>query len=211
METGTTTMLHARSSPPVFMYHSVSPSCAADPFGLRVHPDRLDQQLTTLRRLGLRPVPMRELLHGWRAGDRRLVGLTFDDGYADFVEHAMPVLEAHGVRASLYVVVGSMSCTNTWDDAPQVPLVSPDQVAAVAAAGHEIGSHSLNHVRHAGRGDAAVRADALRSREVLEEMTGSSVPGFCYPYGSFDDDAVAAVQAAGYEYAVVTDDYGNPG
>ncbi len=197
-----------RRYPAVLMYHSVSPSLTADPFGLRVHPDRLRQQLRTLLALGLRPVPMAELWAAVRAGEAAgLAGLTFDDGYADFVEHAMPVLADLGVRASLYVVAGSLGGTNDWDDAPQLPLVTAGQVTAVAAAGHEIGSHGLRHVPHAGRGFDDVRRTATTSRQVLGDLTGAPVVGFCYPYGSLDDEAEAAVAAAGYDYAVCTDDH----
>lgn len=208
MSTGTQLRLGAHSSPTAFMYHSVSPSSAPDPYKLRVHPDRLDLHLRTLRRLGLQPVPMRELVASARAGRAdRLVGLTFDDGYADFVEHAMPVLARHRVRATLYVVAGALSGSNDWDDAPQVPLVSAAQVTEVAAAGHEIGSHAMQHRRLAGHGRETVAEDATRSRQVLEELTGAPVSGFCYPYGSWDAEAAAGVQDAGYDHAVVTDDY----
>ena len=89
--------------PPVLMYHSISPSLLPDPHCVRVHPARLDGHLRLLRRLGLRGVSLRELLaasdRGTAAG---LVGLTFDDGYADFLDHAVPVLARHGMTATLY-------------------------------------------------------------------------------------------------------------
>jgi hypothetical protein len=47
---------------PVLMYHSISPSSDPDPNLLRVHPDRLDEQLRTLKRLGLRGVSLAELV-----------------------------------------------------------------------------------------------------------------------------------------------------
>ena len=50
------------ATPPVFMYHSISPSTRPDPHRLRVHPDRLDRHLRLLRRLGLRGVSLGELL-----------------------------------------------------------------------------------------------------------------------------------------------------
>ena len=91
--------------PPVLMYHSISPSAEPDPHRLRVHPCRLDGHLRLLRRLGLRGVSLTELV---RAADRGeaggLVGLTFDDGYTDFLDHAVPVLQRHGMTGTVYVV-----------------------------------------------------------------------------------------------------------
>ena len=58
-------------TPPVFMYHSISPSTAPDPHRLRVHPDRLDRHLRLLSRLGLRGVSLGELLRAREEGRAR--------------------------------------------------------------------------------------------------------------------------------------------
>ncbi|MGY2130539.1 polysaccharide deacetylase family protein [Blastococcus sp. SYSU DS0617] len=199
------------ATPPVFMYHSISPSDAPDPHRLRVHPERLDRHLRLLARLGLRGVSLGELLRAreqGRAGG--LVGLTFDDGYTDFLDHAVPALERYGMTGTLYVVAGCLGGANDWDDGPRLPLVDADQVRAVAAAGHEVGSHTMTHPRLAGADPAALAAEVGQSRRVLEDVLQSEVPGFCYPYGDFDDAAAEAVRAAGYDHACVTGDY-DPG
>ncbi len=199
-------------SPAVFMYHSVSPSTVPDPHLLRVHPDRLDAQLRILRRLGLRGVSLAELVRARDRGQgRRLVGLTFDDGYVDFVEHAMPVLARHGMTATVYVVAGRLAGQNDWDDGPRLALMSGEQVRAARAAGHEIGSHSLTHQHLTGLTAAERKTEVADSKAVLENLLDEPVVGFCYPYGSFDAAAVDAVRAAGYDHACVTNDYSAPG
>ncbi|TFV53837.1 polysaccharide deacetylase family protein [Blastococcus sp. TF02A-35] len=190
------------------MYHSVSPSTAPDPHLLRVHPDRLDQQLRTLRRLGLRGVSLAELVDAVDRGDARgLVGLTFDDGYADFLHHAVPVLARHRMTATVYMVADRLAGTNDWDEAPQLPLMDADELRAVAAAGHEVGSHTMTHAALAGLDPASLEVELRGSREVLEQLLGAPVRGFCYPYGSFDRAAADAARAAGYDHACVTRDY----
>lgn len=199
------------STPPVLMYHSISPSREADPHRLRVSPARLDRHLRLLRRLGLRGVPLGELVRAHERGaSRGLVGLTFDDGYVDFLQHAAPVLERHGMAGTVYVVAGRLAGTNEWDDGPRLGIMDASQVRAVAAAGHEVGSHTMTHARLAGAApDTLVREIAV-SREVLQEILQAGVAGFCYPYGSFDARAADAVRAAGYDHACVTGDY-DPG
>jgi peptidoglycan/xylan/chitin deacetylase (PgdA/CDA1 family) len=194
--------------PPVLMYHSVSPSAQDDPHRIRVHPDRLDRHLTLLRRLGLRGVSLAEVLaaHG-RGSASGVVGLTFDDGYRDFVHHAMPVLARHGMTASLYVVAGRLGGQNQWDPGPRLDLIDADDVRAVAAAGHEIGSHTLTHLRLPGAPAATLAAEVGESKGVLEEVLQSEVAGFCYPWGAFDEAAAEAARAAGYDHACVTGDY----
>jgi peptidoglycan/xylan/chitin deacetylase (PgdA/CDA1 family) len=194
--------------PPVLMYHSISPSTVPDPHRIRVHPDRLDGHLRLLRRLGLRGVSLAELLvaaeRGAAAG---LVGLTFDDGYADFLTGAVPVLARHGMTGTLYVVAGRLAGQNEWDEGPRLDLLDADGVRAVAAAGHEIGSHTLTHVRLAGADPVTVAHEVAVSRRVLADVLQAEVAGFCFPWGAFDDAAAEAVRAAGYDHACVTGDY----
>ena len=194
--------------PPVLMYHSISPSAEPDPHRLRVHPDRLDSHLRLLRRLGLRGVSLTELV---RAADRGeaagLVGITFDDGYTDFLDHAVPVLQRHGMTGTVYVVAGRMGRQNEWDTGPRLDIMDADRVRAVAAAGQEVGSHTMTHARLAGADPAVLAAEVGESRRVLEDVLQAEVASFCYPYGSYDQAAADAVRAAGYDNACVTGDY----
>jgi peptidoglycan/xylan/chitin deacetylase (PgdA/CDA1 family) len=197
-----------RPLPPVLMYHSVSSATTPDPHLLRVHPDRLDAQLRTLRRLGLRGVSLGELVRARDRGEgRRLVGLTFDDGYVDFLDHAVPVLARHGMTATVYVVAGRLGGQNDWDGGPRLDLLDADGVRRAAAAGHEVGSHALSHPHLPTLDPAALRNEAVESRRVLEEVLDGPVAGFCYPYGEADAAVAEAVRAAGYDHACVTRDY----
>jgi peptidoglycan/xylan/chitin deacetylase (PgdA/CDA1 family) len=197
--------------PPVLMYHSISASTEPDPHQVRVHPDRLDQHLRLLRRLGLRGVSQTELVRAVDRGEAAgLVGLTFDDGFTDFLTTAVPVLARHGMTGTVYVVAGHMGARNSWDTGPQFPIMDADQVRAVAAAGHEVGSHTLTHARLAGAAPAVLAAEVGDSRRVLEDVLQAEVPGFCYPYGAYDPAAADAVRSAGYDNACVTGDY-DPG
>jgi peptidoglycan/xylan/chitin deacetylase (PgdA/CDA1 family) len=190
------------------MYHSISPSSAPDPHRVRVHPARLDRHLGLRRRLGLRGVPLAELLEARSRGeDDGLVGLTFDDGYADFAEHALPVLARHGMRATLYVVAGRIGGENEWDEGPRLGLLDAAGVRAVAAAGHEVGSHTVHHVPLAGVDAATLESEVAGSRRLLQEILQREVTGFCYPWGIFDEAAADAAVAAGYDHACVTGDF----
>jgi peptidoglycan/xylan/chitin deacetylase (PgdA/CDA1 family) len=194
--------------PPVLMYHSISPSTAPDPHRLRVHPGRLDRHLRLLRRLGLRGVSLTELVRAaGRGAADGLVGLTFDDGYTDFLEHAVPVLQRHGMTGTVYVVAGRMGGQNEWDTGPRFDIMDADRVRAVAAAGQEVGSHTMTHARLAGADATTLAAEVGDSKRALEEVLQSEVPSFCYPYGSYDAAAADAVRAAGYDNACVTGDY----
>ncbi|MFF8971373.1 polysaccharide deacetylase family protein [Streptomyces sp. NPDC014995] len=193
-------------SPWVVMYHSVG-DCSHDPYRITVSPRRLDRQLRWLRRRGLRGVGVRELLTSRaRGAGQDLVGLTFDDGYADFVLHALPLLRRHGCGATLFVLPGRLGGDNAWDPlGPRKPLLSAEGIRHAAAEGIEIGSHGLTHVDLTRVDDALLQAEVRDSRTLLSEVTGADVHGFCYPYGRLHRRAVDAVRAAGYTYACATD------
>ncbi|MFJ6568869.1 polysaccharide deacetylase family protein [Streptomyces sp. NPDC091292] len=184
------------------MYHSVSRT-PDDPYRITVTPERLDDQLHRLRRRGLRAVAMTELLAARAAGSaRNLVALTFDDGYADFTEHALPILRRRGCGATLFVLPGRLGGDNAWDPlGPRKPLLCADGIRHAAAQGVEIGSHGLTHTDLTQADDATLRAETADSRARLRELTGQEIAGFCYPYGTVDARAIEAVRAAGYRYA----------
>ncbi|MFG3099461.1 polysaccharide deacetylase family protein [Streptomyces sp. NPDC048182] len=183
------------------MYHSVG-DVTDDPYRVTVTPARLEAQLRWLRRRGLRGVSVAELLAARARGEGRgLVGLTFDDGYADFTEHALPALRRWGCGATLFVLPGRLGGVNAWDPlGPRKPLLTAEGIREAAAEGVEIGSHGLTHVDLTGADDATLHAETAASRDLLAELTGTAPAGFCYPYGTLDRRAVDAVRAAGYAY-----------
>ncbi|MGP3925676.1 polysaccharide deacetylase family protein [Streptomyces sp. 8N616] len=192
--------------PWLLMYHSVT-GYTEDPYRITVTPDRLRRQLRWLAGRGLRGVGVAELLRERAAGrGSRLVGLTFDDGYTDFTENAVPLLREQGFTATVFVLPGQLGGDNAWDPlGPRKPLLTEDGIRAAAAAGMEIGSHGMFHVSLPEADGNTLRQETARSRELLQEITGRTVDGYCYAYGHVDARAVAAVRSAGYDYACAID------
>ena len=100
--------LRKRPSSPatILAYHRIA-DMRSDPWGLAVSPRHFEEHLDVL--VHARTVlPMRELVH--RLGDGTLpqgaVALTFDDGYADNLLNAKPILERHGVPATVFIATG---------------------------------------------------------------------------------------------------------
>jgi peptidoglycan/xylan/chitin deacetylase (PgdA/CDA1 family) len=190
-------------APWTLMYHSVGDRRAGDPYRITVTPQRLAGQLRWLRRRGLTGVSVRELLAARAHGRaRRLVGLTFDDGYTDFLDEALPLLRAHGHTATLFVLPGRLGGTNAWDpEGPRKPLLTAEGIRAVHDAGIEVGSHGLLHRRLTDLDDAELDAEVSESRALLADILGAAPAGFCYPYGAADARTMLATRRAGYAYA----------
>jgi peptidoglycan/xylan/chitin deacetylase (PgdA/CDA1 family) len=100
------------------MYHRVA-SLDADPWRLCVAPARFAEHLDVIRR-SFEPTSLRRLasaLARGRVPDRAVV-VTFDDGYADLVEHARPLLERFDVPATAFLVSGAVGSGREywWDE-----------------------------------------------------------------------------------------------
>lgn len=187
--------------PMILMYHGVA-DVAEDPNQLCVTPSRFAAQMAALQRLGLRGVAIGTLVDAMRAGRQRgLVGITFDDGYVNVLEAALPELKHRGFTASVFIISGRLGGTNDWDEGESWPLLSASQVRELAAAGMEIGSHSTTHVPLAGLPASQLETEVSGSRASLGEVMRAPVRGFAYPYGSMDAAARRAVRDAGYDYA----------
>ncbi|AWL84728.1 polysaccharide deacetylase [Streptomyces griseus] len=192
---------HTRRQPWILTYHSVTDP-SDDPYGITVSPERLDEQLSWLRSRRLTGVGVSELLRTGASERRGLVGLTFDDGYADFLDEALPILRKHGFRATVYVLPGRPGGVNEWDPlGPRKPLLTHEGVRRVAAAGMEVGSHGLYHRDLTGLSDEELRRETRDSRELIGDLTGSLPEGFCYPYGILDRRVTQAARSAGYGHA----------
>lgn len=195
---------------PILTYHNIAPA-PRDLHrwrSLYVSPAAFARQMALLHRLGYHGLSMAAAmpyLRGERAG--RIAIITLDDGYADNLHAALPVLQQHGFSATCYVVSGSIGGHNAWDAAKlgvRKPLMSAAQLRAWHAAGMEIGAHTCTHPRLTQCDDTQLRSEVAGSKAALEDIVGTAVTQFCYPYGDVDERAVAAVRAAGFAAATTT-------
>jgi peptidoglycan/xylan/chitin deacetylase (PgdA/CDA1 family) len=138
-------------------------------------------------------------------GDARgLVGLTFDDGYEDFLSVAMPTLEKLGFSATVFVVAGMLGKENDWEHREKTSrrnLLQASGVREVWERGMEVGSHTMTHPRLSVLVPEMLVREVGDSRQALSEIVGTPVEGFCYPYGDLDGAAIQAVRRIGYAYA----------
>jgi peptidoglycan/xylan/chitin deacetylase (PgdA/CDA1 family) len=189
---------------PVLMYHSVS--AVGGPLrDLAVPPKRLAEQLAALSAAGYRLVGLSEALDLIAAGSTEpLVAVTFDDGYRDFLSEGVPALDSAGARATLYASVGHLGGYAGWlgRSAPDFgPMLTWSELAEVAAAGIEIGSHGLIHHPLDVLPPAQLRAEIVRSRDELEQRLQRPVRSFAYPHGYNGRRVRDAVSAAGHDNA----------
>ncbi|MBV6274435.1 polysaccharide deacetylase family protein [Alcaligenaceae bacterium CGII-47] len=193
------------------MYHQIcEPNPKGTPYrGLAVHPRDFRRQMLWLRRFGYRGLSMQQLMpyvRGEKSG--KVFGLTFDDGYRNVLENALPILEETGFSASNYFVVRQLGGGNVWDAPEGVPhsdLMTVDEMRAWVAAGHEAGSHTLNHPFLPKLSHELAVNEIRDSKAELEQLLGIPVQAFCYPYGAQSMALRRIVAEAGYTNATTTE------
>lgn len=173
--------------------------------GLVVAPHTFAWQMRMLILMGYRGVSMGELmphLQGQRTG--KVVGITFDDGYRNTLENALPVLKQVGFTATCYAVSRLTGSVNAWDSGqgvPSKPLMNAAELRQWVAAGMEIGAHTRNHSDLTKLDAVAASEQIAGSKSDLEDLLGSPVRHFCYPYGRFLPEHTVLAREAGYESA----------
>lgn len=190
-------------------YHRVA-DVGCDSLGMSVSVHHFAEQLAVLCRLAW-PIPLQLLVDGLQNGrlPRRAVALTFDDGYADLLYQAQPLLEQYGIPATVFVVSGSLGRRFAWDEtavagagAESVRALSRDELVRLAGSGLiTIGAHSVTHPELATRSAAEQRFEIQQSKVELEALLQRPVTGFSYPHGSASVTASRLVREAGYHYA----------
>jgi peptidoglycan/xylan/chitin deacetylase (PgdA/CDA1 family) len=192
---------------PILTYHSISH--LEDPYAL----DEQDfaAQLDWLKSAGFHTVSLREVLDADRHRGSlppNPIVLTFDDGYQDNYDKALPLLVARGQKATFFVVARFLGADEAHRhvEAPGTSgerrFILLSEARQLAAAGMEIGSHSLLHRRLTTLPLDEVRKDVQASRDELSAALGQPVDFFAYPFNSERRQVRKLVEAAGYRAAV---------
>src|SRR5258708_2103728 len=187
----------------ILAYHSISdrrhPLC--------VTPAAFAKQMELVAASSVTPVRLDDALDLLlRAEEGRYVCVTFDDGYRDNLEAAVPVLGALGIPATIFVATAIIDGTVpfAWFDEPP-PALTWEEVRAMDVEGLiDFQAHTRTHPWLPLLDDARAREEIVGSKRDLEERLGREVTSFCYPAGRYGSRDVRLVREAGYRAAVTT-------
>jgi len=153
--------------PMIVMYHGLGGSDGVRPEDFEAQLDLLCSQR--------RVVPLGELfelLADSSSGD--LAAITFDDGYVDFAEIAIPALRSRGLHATVFVPAGLIGKSNTWDErtAPRRSILDAAELRNLDPDVAEVGAHGFSHCRLAGLGPEDLERETRGCRQLLEAEIG---------------------------------------
>jgi len=178
---------------PIILYHRIAVSPINSDY--YVPPEHFEEQMKLLHDWGYATITTQMLVQAIQEGialPPRPILITFDDGTQSIYDSALPVMRKYGFTGVAYIV-------NNYMNSQDQLYMRPEQVKQLAAAGWEIGSHSLSHppdlITFA---PERQRNEVVESRKQLEAELGVPVLSFAYPFGVLDGSIVDYVHYAGY-------------
>jgi peptidoglycan/xylan/chitin deacetylase (PgdA/CDA1 family) len=186
----------------ILYYHRVS----ADRDPLAVTPDAFCRQMEALAASGQRVVDLYEIDDLRLAPGESAVALTFDDGYRDVLQEALPVLREHGFASTVFVVPGAIAgaAPFAWYPAGAMPPIAGwDELRAEERAGLvHFEPHTVTHpvLTLLSREDA--RREIAESKGIVELELGRTARIFCYPGGYYSPREVELVRECGFRAAL---------
>lgn len=187
---------------PVLMYHEIAGVTATPtPSAFAVTPEAFADHVAYLHDAGFTAITagtLAEILAG-DAGSlpERPVVITFDDGYCDFYDTAMPLLKQYGHTATVFQTTERIGIERP----NRRMMMSWREIAEVAEAGIEIGAHTVTHPQLDQLPQKELHEELYRSKSLIEDHLGMAVPGLSYPYGYSNDKVRQMARDLGYTYA----------
>lgn len=204
--------LRARRSV-ILCYHGVGPTTTRiDPGFLRVRPDAFRAQLELLLGAEFEFVTVADFVARCDGEEppAGLAAVSFDDGMDDNHDVVLPILAELRLPATVYVVTGLVGKPNPWMAAGSgARMMNEAELREVAAAGLEIGAHTVTHPDLSLLEYDACLDEVDGSRRELERLLGVSVRTFAYPFCRYGPAARAAVEQAGFDAAVTCQGLGS--
>lgn len=185
----------------VLMYHSLGRNTAF----FTVKPEDFAMQIEELSRSGKDVIPFSELVHRATQGDalENCVSISFDDGYLDTLEVALPILRRYGMHATIFVIPGLMGRVYTTSDGITLPLFSfEDWLRLRAGEVFEMLPHTMTHYELPSLSLGVAQQEIEQSHVRLETLLQQPVPKILsFPRGKYTRALCEWLERAGWTAA----------
>lgn len=182
----------------ILTYHSLDDSGSV----ISTPPALFQRQMEFLAAAGIPVVPLDEAVN--HPGS---VAITFDDGFANLLEHALPTLQTLGLPASIFIVSDYCGRRNNWPTqpagaVPDLPLLDWQELSTLPPI-ISLGAHTATHPDLSRLPFAECERELLDCQERMEQRLGRPVRWLAYPYGA-SSPAVRLLAGRHFDLAVGT-------
>jgi peptidoglycan/xylan/chitin deacetylase (PgdA/CDA1 family) len=133
----------------------------------------------------------------------RYVGITFDDGFANFAEIALPELIKRKMPSTVFVIADALGKA-FGPPGQSERVMSSDQLKDLPTDFVTIGSHTCSHPFLPSLSEEDARREISGSRKQIEGILNRAVQLFSFPFGGFNETLIQMCQEAGYERVFTT-------
>ena len=195
----------------ILLYHRIAEP-EHDIYKLSVSPENFENQLIYLSEK-FKIISLSELANSLKSKrlNKDCLIITFDDGYADNLYNALPILEKHGIPATIFVITGKIGDSTPffWEESAlekdRGRCVNLEELKKLSSSKFiEIGAHTVNHLKLSGIGAEEQDKEIAGSKQTLNKLLDIPISSFAYPFGgkeAFDEDIVNLVRKNGFDYA----------
>jgi peptidoglycan/xylan/chitin deacetylase (PgdA/CDA1 family) len=184
------------ASVPVLTFHALDDR----PSAISVSPRAFARGMARLYESGYHTLGLLQAVDCMRRGapfpERALV-ITLDDGYQSTYEEAFPVLQRHGMSATVFLTVGRNGMTKPATRLPSLngrSMLSWKEIREMKSSGITFGAHTLAHPDLTHLPTERVEAEICESKAIIENALGAAVASFAYPHGRFDQRSLAVAR-----------------
>jgi peptidoglycan/xylan/chitin deacetylase (PgdA/CDA1 family) len=197
--------LAATRGVPVLLYHDISPEFRDD---YTISPANFAVQMEWLYSSGFSAVSLADIDAAGGSLRERTVVITFDDGYASFMDYAFPLLQQYGFKATINLIgeyVGTY-----MDSMGRRPMFGWDEYRHLVSSGIvELGCHTRNlhrygHLGVTGVGDDVLADDLRIFREMMREQTGKYPDILAWPYGMYTRKSISVAVRSGFRHLLTS-------
>tara|TARA_Y100000591_G_scaffold117402_1_gene100361 strand:+ start:761 stop:1477 length:717 start_codon:yes stop_codon:yes gene_type:complete len=171
---------------PVLLYHSISNDNS--PMSLNIN--FFENQMKYLKNNGFQTVDFNEIDPNLKS--KKQIIITFDDGYKDILNNALPILKKYNFKATSFFVTNLIGQNNSWDVKKKSyikkEIMNPSDILQWISSGMHIGSHSHNHVDLTKISEEKLLYELEFSKKFLEDKFDNKNNIFCYPYGKVNEN-----------------------
>ena len=187
---------------PIISYHKISDKRE---MGLTtVSCSQFRSQMQWLRHNGYQSILFEDLLAKHILPEKPII-ITFDDGYENIYENAVPIMRETGFRGIIYIITNFIGKYNTWEAVSfqrKFRHMTAAQIMELQDAGFEFGVHGRSHFYLPVLSSDKLHEEVFNAKKYLETILKREVYSFCYPYGRLSDRVCQYVLQAGYTFAI---------
>lgn len=209
----------------ILFYHSIDNSGSA----ISTSVETFERQMVYLKKEGYHTILLSDYVNNIYQKNvpfKKLVLITFDDGFKSTYLHAFPILKRYGFIATIFLTTDYINASADWisrdlnliedrifnssinknvlqkiKEASSFPLLAWDEIKEMSDYGFEFGSHTSSHPWLGKTTPEKTREDISRSRAIIQERLNKPVDFFSYPYSDYTPETKEIVKELGFRAA----------